>query len=161
MKNEYQVTKKLFRSWVTENMYKGMQLYINIGWAAFGILAVVLLIFSADSTLDYVLFGVMLVLGVYNAFLRIFLVSAVQYRRTAQVYGTENWTRTITFGDEKIYLTEGNASADFEYGDIIRIKEKDNNIWLTMKNRIVVRLYKDAFVDCGWEDCRAFIDEKR
>ena len=142
-------------------MYKGMQLYINIGWAAFGILAVVLLIFAANSTLDYVLFGVMLVLGVYNAFLRIFLVSAMQYRRMAQTYGTENWTRTILFGEEKITLSEGTMSADFEYGDILRIREKGNNIWLTMKNRTVIRLYKDAFADSSWEDCRAFIDEKR
>lgn len=161
MKNEYKVTKKLLRRWMTENMYKGVQLGMNIGWAVLGALCVVLMIFNAADVTDYVIYGALLVLCVYMAVLRIFPLTAVQYRRMAKIYGEENWTRTITFGDENITLSEGTISAAFEYKDIMSIREKDNSVWLNARNRTVLRLYKDAFVDGSWDECKELLHARK
>lgn len=161
MKNEYVVTKKLLRSWVTENMYKGMQLGFNIGWAAFALACLAMLIFAAKGAFDYFIYGALFVICAYNAYFRIFPVAAAQYRRMSKTYGTDNWTRTIEFGDERITLSEGTISAEYEYSDIVKIGEKDNIIRLTARNRTVLRLYRDAFVGGTWEDCRELINQRR
>lgn len=159
MKNQYKVTKKLLRQWMTENMYKGVQLGLNIGWAFFGVLCAVLLIVDAETMTDYIIYGALLALCLYMAVLRIFPLTAVQYKRMAKVYGEENWTRTIDFGEDCITLSEGTISARYEYKDIMSIREKGNSIWLTARNRTVLRLYKDAFVGGDWEQCKALLHE--
>lgn len=161
MKNEYKVTKKLLRQWMTENMYKGVQLGMNIGWAVLGVLCIVLMIFYAGSAADYALYGALLALCLYMAALRIFPLTAVQYKRMAKIYGEENWTRTIDFGEEHITLTEGTISAVFEYKDIMRIHEKGNKVWLTARNRTVLRLYKDAFIGGDWEECKTLLHDRK
>ncbi len=161
MKNQYKVTKKLLREWLTENMYKGFQLGLNIGWAALGIFSIFLMIFSCEDTADYVLFGVIIALCVYMCWLRIFPVTSVQYRRMAKIYGEENWVRTIDFGEDCITLSEGTISAAYAYKDIMSIREKGSRIWLTARNRTVLRLYKEAFIGGTWEECKALLISKR
>lgn len=161
MKNQYKVTKKLIRQWMTENMYKGVQLGLNIGWAVFGVLCILLLITDADTMTDYLLYGALLALCLYMAVLRIFPITSVQYKQMAKVYGEENWTRTIDFGEDCITLSEGTISASFQYKDIMSIREKGNKIWLKARNRTVLRLYKDAFIDGTWEECRELLHARK
>ena len=161
MKNEYKVTKKLLRRWMTENMYKGVQLGMNIGWAIFGVLCIVLLIVDAVTPTDHIIYGALLALCLYLAVLRIFPLTAVQYKRMAKTYGEENWTRTIDLGEDCITLSEGTISATYQYKDIMKIREKDNAVWLTARNRTVLRLYKDAFVDGTWEECRELLRDRK
>ncbi len=160
MKNQYKVTPKLLRQWLTENMYKGIQLALNIGWAVLGIFSIVMMIFASDSVDDYIVYGVILLLCVYMGWLRIFLLAAVQYKRMAKVYGEQQWTRTITFSEEGITLCEGTISASYRYEDIMSIREKENKIWLTARNRTVLWLYKDAFTDGSWEECRELLTQR-
>ncbi len=161
MKNEYKVTKPLLRRWMTENMYKGVQLGLNIGWAFFGVLCTVLLIVDAETVTDYIIYGALLALCLYMAVLRIFPLTAVQYKRMAKTYGEENWLRTIDFGEDCITLSEGTISAKYQYKDIMQIREKGNAVWLTARNRTVLRLYKDAFVDSSWEECEALLNDRK
>ena len=161
MKNQYKVTKKLLRQWMTENMYKGIQLGLNIGWAIFGVLCILLLIIDAETVTDYLIYGALLALCLYMAVLRIFPITSVQYKQMAKVYGEENWNRTIDFSEDCITLSEGTISASFQYKDIMSIREKDNKIWLKARNRTVLRLYKDAFVDGTWEDCKALLHDRK
>ncbi len=161
MKNEYKVTQKLLRQWLTENMYKGVQLGMNIGWAALGVLCTALMIFQSEGVADYILYGALLAFCLYMAVLRIFPITSAQYKRMAKMYGEENWTRTIDFGDECITLSEGTISAKYEYKDIMRIREKGNKIWLTARNRTVLRLYKDAFIGGNWEECKTLLHERK
>ena len=161
MKNQYKVTKKLLRLWMTENMYKGVQLGLNIGWAVFGVLCILLLITDAETMTDYLIYGALLALSLYMAVLRIFPITSAQYKQMAKVYGEENWTRTIDFGEDCITLSEGTISASFQYKDIMSIREKGNKIWLKARNRTVLRLYKDAFVDGTWEECRELLHDRK
>ncbi len=160
MKNQYKVTKKLLRQWLTENMYKGFQLGLNIGWAVLGVFSTGLLIFACESISDYVMFGAIIALCVYMVWLRIYPITSVQYRRMAKVYGEENWLRTYDFGEDCITLSEGTISARYSYSDIMSIREKGGRIWLTARNRTVLRLYEDAFIGGTWEDCKALLKEK-
>ena len=161
MKNEYKVTKSLLRRWMAENMYKGVQLGLNIGWAFFGVLCAVLLITDAESVSDYLIYGALLALCLYMVVLRIFPLTAVQYKRMAGIYGEENWIRTITFGEDCITLSEGTISASYQYKDIMKLREKGNAVWLTARNRTVLRLYKDAFIGSTWEDCRQLLLDRK
>ena len=151
--NEYQVTWKLYRSWAAENMAKGAQLVMMVIWCVIALLCLVLAI-AAESGFKS-LFFLLAVFGIYRAFFRIFVIAKSQYRRLASSYGKENWTRRIAFEDDSINLTEGNLSIHYAYSDIINIREKGNEICLDASDKTVLRLYRDAFVESSWEECRS------
>ena len=154
--NEYQVTWKLYRSWVAENMTKGARLVMMVAWCVITLLCLVLAI-TAESGFKS-LFFVLAVLGIYRAFFRSFVIAKSQYRRLALSYGKESWTRRIAFEDDGINLREGNLSLHYAYSDIINIHEKENEIRLDASDKTVLRLYKDAFVESSWNECRAKAD---
>lgn len=153
--NEYQVTWKRYRSWVAENMTKGAQLVMMIVWCVIALLCLVLAV-TAESGFKS-LFIFLGVFGIYRAFFRIFVIAKSQYRRLAQSYGKENWTRRISFGNDGIDLTEGNVSIHYAYSDIINIREKENEIRLDASDKTVLRLYRDAFVESSWDECKSRI----
>lgn len=93
--NEYQVTWERYRSWIAENMVKGTRLVMMIIWGVYTLLCLALMMID-NSTLKGMYF-VMVAFGIYRAFFRIFVIARSQYRRLAQSYGKENWTRRITF----------------------------------------------------------------
>lgn len=154
--NEYQVTWKLYRSWVAENMTKGARLVMMVVWCVITLLCLVLAI-TAESGFKS-LFFVLAVFGIYRAFFRSFVIAKSQYRRLALSYGKESWTRRIAFEDDGINLREGNLSLHYAYSDIINIHEKKNEIRLDASDKTVIRLCKDAFVESSWNECRAKAD---
>ncbi len=156
MKNEYQVTRQLCRTWVLENMSKPPWLPILILW---GLLAV-LCVWGMFSTPFPGLLGVLALFCLYRLFLRNLIISRRQYSRLAKTYG-ENWTRTICFEEDKLVVTEGNVSSlQLPYSDIVSIEEDGNKVRLVHKSKSVVRLYKDKFIDASWEECRTFLAAK-
>ena len=160
MKNEYTVTWELYRSWVTENMFRGVYLAMMLMWLALGIVLLVLA-FLVSSVIYKILCIFMCLFCVYRGLFRNYVLVHTHYRHLAKMYGGENWIRTVEISDNCITLSEGNNSAEFLYSDIADISEKDNKIWLKTKKRTVIRLYKDAFVSGSWEECRALLEEKR
>ena len=155
--NEYRVTWKVYRSWACENMLKGPRLVMAVIWCLMAVGFIVLGIVN-DLNLDILCFW-MAVFCIYRAFFRVFVLAKGQYRMLAKTYGGENWTRRIAFEEDGISLTEGNASVRYAYSDIVNIREKGNKIWLDAANKTVLRLYRDAFVESGWEECRHKLDE--
>ena len=151
--NEYQVTWKRYRSWAAENMVKGARLVMMIIWCVFALLCLALMMI--DNLAFRSLYFLLAALGIYRAFFRNFVIARSQYRRLAQNYGKENWTRRIAFEDDGITLTEGNLSFRYDYSDIINIREKGNKIWLDASNKTVLRLYRDAFVKSDWDECKS------
>lgn len=150
--NEYQVTWERYRSWVADNMVKGARLVMMVIWCVIALLCLVLGL-TAESGFKS-LFFVLAVFGIYRAFFRIFVIAKSQYRRLALSYGKENWTRRIVFEDDGITLSEGKASFHYDYSDIINIREKGNEIRLDASDKTVLRLYRDAFVESSWEECK-------
>lgn len=151
--NEYQVTWKLYRFWAAENMAKGARLVMMVIWCVIALLCLVLAIAAGSGFKS--LFFVLAVFGIYRAFFRIFVIAKSQYRRLALSYGNENWTRRIAFEDDGITLSEGKASFHYDYSDTVNVREKGNRIWLDASDKTVLRLYKDAFVESGWEECKS------
>ena len=151
--NEYQVTWERYRSWAVENMFKGARLVMMAVWCVFALLCLFLAAIEMSSLSGLYLF--LALFGIYRAFFRIFVIAKSEYRRLAQSYGKENWTRRIAFEDDGISLTEENISVRYAYPDIVSVREKGNKIWLDASNKTVLRLYKDAFVDSDWEECKS------
>ena len=151
--NEYQVTWERYRSWAVENMVKGAMLVMTVIWSMITLLCLALAMIAESGFKS--LFFVLAVFGIYRAFFRIFVITKSQYRRLALSYGKENWTRRIVFNDDGITLSEGKASFHYDYSDIVNIREKGNEICLDASDKTVLRLYRDAFVESSWEECRS------
>ena len=157
MKNEYCITWKLYRTWAIENMLKGAQFIFLIIWSIFGLGLLYLGLFDGFNILNILLAAFCF----YRAVLRNLLFAKKQYKALSTTYGRENWTRTITFEDDHITLTEGPISIQYKYTDITSIKEKNDKIWLIFNNNTVIRLYKSAFINTDWATCQTQIKEKR
>lgn len=156
--NEYQVTWKQYRSWVAENMVKGARLVMMIIWCLLAILCLALAVLAGSVTRR--LYVVLAVFSIYRAFFRIFIITRNQYRLLAKSYGGENWTRRIAFEEDDIILTEGNLTVRYDYSDIVGIREKGNKIRLDAADKTVLRLYRDAFVESDWEECKRKLQER-
>lgn len=157
MTNTYQITRKKYLSWGMENNFKGARLVLLILWCVFAILFGIL-DFIAEG---FIFYKLMIIFCLYRAFFRNIVIADAQYRRLTKVFHADNWTRTITFGKEDILFVEGTSKISFLYTDISNIYEKENKIRIDFSNKTVIRLYRDAFSDCTWEECRRRIEEKR
>lgn len=158
IKNEYSVTRQLCRTWLWENMRKPPMLVILIMWILIGLLVLWGMFYTPFTGL----FAILELFCLYRAFFRNLLFSRRQYNTLAQTYG-ENWLRTICFEEDKLVVTEGDVSVSslqLPYSDIVSIKEEGNKVWLILKTKKVIRLYKDKFVSASWEECRSFLEEK-
>ena len=157
MKNEYCITWKLYQSWAFENLLKGARLAFLIFWSLFGLI----LLWLGLSDGFNIFFIILAIYCFYRTLLRNFLFAKRQYQLLAKSYGKENWIRTITFEDECILLMEGPMSVQYQYADIVDIRERDNKIWLMFTNKTVIRLYKNTFVDSDWAECKTLLSAKR
>lgn len=159
MKNEYIVTWQLYRTWLWENMRKPLKCVFSVIWAAFTIWSIVMYLSLRFSALL-----IFVVFGVYRAFFRDLLLAKKRYNLLAQSYGGTNWTRIISFEEDRIVTTDeqskANASYQTYYTEIAQIKEKGNKVWLILKDKMVIRLYKDKFSGASWEECRTYLMEK-
>lgn len=155
IKNEYRVTWDIYKSWLSENRMKSPRLTFIIIWIIFGLVMTGMYVAFREA-----LYLLMLLLCIYRAFFRDILVTMRQYGLMAKTYGQKDWLRTIVFGEKQIISQEGQVSVNYEYSDISEMKEKDNKVWLIFRNKTVIRVYKDCFVDSDWEECRALIERK-
>jgi len=156
IKNEYRVTWKMYKSWLSENRLKSPRLVFAIIWIILGLAGAGMYVAYGSS-----LYLLMVLFCLYRAFLRDILITKRQYGFMARTYGRKDWLRTIILNEEQIISQEGKISVNYEYSDISELKEKDNKVWLIFKNKTVIRMYKDCFVDSDWEGCRSLIERKR
>lgn len=153
MKNEYTVTWELYRTWLLENMAKRKRLTLSAVWCALAVWCVLALWKTLPA------FALVLAaLCVYRAVGRDFVVAKKQYELQAKVCGGENWRRTIVLENDGIVISEGNICVRYGRADIVRIREKGDRIWLDMRDDMVVRMYRSAFSEGSWEECRAMLE---
>ncbi len=167
MKNQYTVNKDLVKSWAKE--------FIINGSASIIALAVQAIIFLCGAALIWMGFafnleskGIYLILGAYFIFYSIyrlffsrFVVWNKRYKQLSEIYGVNEWQRTIEFLDEEIALTEHNSTNKLQYKSIKTIKEHKDMVFIFLEGGASIRLYKNAFIDCTWEECKVFIESKR
>ena len=83
------------------------------------------------------------------------------YNRSALAYGTSEWTCTIELSDDDIIYTEHTTVVRYQYKNIVKIRDKKDSVMIFFNHGAAIILYKNAFVDCSWEDCKKLIAEKR
>lgn len=154
--NEFPVTWEVYRSWGLESALKGTRLKFAIIWILDAILMLGLSIWSGGNTILNVLF----IYCVYRAFFRWLVMTYFQYRALGEQYGTSSWMRRIYFEEEEIRVEECMITVKYAYSDVAKMEERGNKVWLHMKNKMVVRLYKDCFGDSSWEECRFILEQK-
>lgn len=142
MKNEYEVTEKLYMSWGIENMFKGIHLKFMIFWTVMAFLIFICCMIYGFE----ILFVFFIVYCLYRAFFHNIVLTKGQYKKLVQSLGKESWKRVVLFKDDCISVHDVNHTFDFSYLDITNIREKNNKIWLDTNKKTVIRLYKDAFV---------------
>lgn len=156
--NEYQVTWERYRSWIMERALKGAGLVFMVIWCAFALACLAFAVIGGTTFRLYFLF--LGAFAIYRAFFRTFVLAKKQYRMLVRSYGKENWTRRIAFEDDGINLTDAEkASLRYAYSDIVKVREKGNMICLDASDKSVLRLYKDAFVESDWEECKARLNK--
>lgn len=164
MKNEYKITKNLIKSWAKEYHLHGTA---NIVWFIVGCVLVVIgiagFIFSIMLHLDWLisyLYALITIVAFYKLFFARFVVWSKRYKLYSTTYGVTEWIRTTEFLEDEIVLTDHTSVSKLKYSNIEKIKEKNNIVIIFMNHNMALRLYKDAFVEGSWEECKEKIQSK-
>jgi len=165
MKNEYKITKDLIKSWAKEyHLYGAANILLFVFWCIAGVIGIWGMILSiaihAQWTIIY-LYALILVIAVYKLFIRRFVVWSRRYKVYSTTYGVAEWMRTTEFLDGEIVLTDHTSVSKFKYSNIQKIKDKNNVVIIIMNDNMALRLYKDAFVEGSWEECKGIIMKKK
>ncbi len=164
MKNEYKITKSLIMSWAKEYHIRGaLNVFLFIIWCVAGVIGTVGLIFyiALRNWLFVCLSALMLGIAVYKLFLSRFVVWSKRYQLYSTTYGVTEWMRTTEFLEDGIVVTDHTSVSRHSYSNIQKIKEKNNVVMIFLNNNMALRLYKDAFTEGSWEECKARILEKK
>lgn len=164
MKNEYKVTRDLMRSWAREyHLHGAASISLFVFWCAAGIIGiwgvVLSIVYHSDWTVTY-LYALAVVLAVFKLFFSRFFVLSRRYKLFSTTYGVTEWLRTTEFLNDEIVLTDHTSISKLKYGNIQKIKEKGNVVMLFMNNNMALRLYKDAFVEGSWQECKKIVLQK-
>ncbi len=162
MKNEYEVTWELYKEWLRENRRKKPRRTFLVIWIVMGLCFLGLCLWEwamgRGVGVAYMLAFALLCFN--RAFTRDWLLGKRQYAQMVKNCGQDRWIRTIEFREDMVLASDGNASVHWNYSDMESIREEGNHVWITLKNRLVIRLYKDKFVDADWERCRTMLAGK-
>ena len=164
MKNEYKITKDLIKSWAKEyHLHGTANIFLFILSCVVGVIGFFGLIFSVAMSLDWniiYLYALTLIIVIFKLFIQRFIVWSKRYKLYSTTYGVTEWMRTTEFLDDEIVLTDHTSVTKFKYSNIQKIKEKGNVVMIFMNNNMALRLYKDAFVEGSWEECKRILFEK-
>jgi hypothetical protein len=79
----------------------------------------------------------------------------------SKTYGVSEWIRSAEFTQDGILLSDHNSVVTLQYKNIQKIIEKKDVVMIFFNNNAAVRLYKDAFVEGSWEECKEFLHAGR
>ena len=163
MKNQYKITKKLINSWAKEyHLYGIANIALFILWCVLGIIGIAGLIFSISLNTDWLtiyLYAIFTVVAIFKLFVSRFVIWSKRYKVYSTTYGVTEWIRTTEFLDNEIVVTDHTSVSKFKYTNIKKIKEKNNIVMIFMNNNMALRLYKDAFIEGSWEECKEKIND--
>ena len=165
MKNEYKITKALMKEWAREyHLDDARNIFLFILWCfmgIFGIAGFFLCIQLDIAPLITFLYAFIFLVSIYKLLFSRFVIWARRYKLYAKTYGVTEWIRTTEFTDTAIITTDHTSTNKFLYTNVKRIKEVGNLVIITMNNYINLRIYKDAFVEGSWPECKKLILEKK
>jgi hypothetical protein len=163
MKNEYTVNKELMRSWARQrNFGSGADMGLFVLWvitAVCGVAGTVKFCISSGKITDLVISLWLVGIAVYKLFFSKYFVWNKRFDQLSKSYGMSKWQRSTEFLDNEVKLSENSSSVSFKYSQIKKLKEKGNLVMLFLDNGLAVRIYKYAFVDGSWEECKKLLVE--
>lgn len=149
-------------SWGKEYYLQGTaNIILFILWCVVGVIGIGLIVlysFIGGDWMDWYLSILFLLLSIFKLFFSRFVVWAKRYKLYSNTYGVTEWIRTTVFLDDEIVLTDHTSVSKLKYSNIKKIKEKNNTVMIFMNNNIALRLYKNAFVEGSWEECKEKIN---
>ena len=158
MKNEYKITKKLMMSWAKEYHLHGTANIILFAlWCIIGLIGLgLIIIFSVigGDWRDWYISVLFLFASIFRLFFLRFVILSKRYKLYSTTYGVNEWMRTTEFLEDEIVLTDHTSVSKLKYTNIKKIKEKNNIVMIFMNDNMALRLYKDAFVEGSWEECK-------
>ena len=158
MRNEYKVTKRELMSWAKEYYLPGAaNIILFIFWILVGLMGLSTLILFILAGSDWTYFfmsGLLLLVSVFKLFFSRFLVYSNRYKLCSKTYGVTEWVRSTEFADDAIIISDHTSVSRLRYENIKNIKEKNNVVMIFFNNNLALRLYKDAFVEGTWEECK-------
>ena len=165
MKNEYKITKQLVMSWAKEYHLSGVaDIIAFVSLCILALCGLTLLTVNAAFGADWLhwfLSILFLTLAVYKLGFQRLVIWANRYKLSARTYGVSEWIRTTEFTEDEIIFTDHTSVNRFKYSNIKKIKEKNNVVMIFFNTNFAIRLYKDAFVDGSWEECKELLNSKQ
>ena len=164
MKNEHKITKELMMSWAKEYfLFRARDIILAILWSIVGLcgfIPLMALVLVGGDLIDWILSIVLIILAAYKLFIGRFVYISKRYKMFAKTYGVDEWLRTIDFLEDEIVLTDHTTVNKLQYHNIKKVIEKGNVVLILMNDNIAFRLYKDAFVEGSWEECKELLNSK-
>ena len=181
MKNEYTITKRLMKSWEKGWWFNSATNTTFLIFSCFfGALFFVLpqmfihyLGYYASLKSLYTALWVICHVGTLFLILYIPYVPRINYAnpsssnhqhnhyKTCSInYCTKRWKRSIELTENEITVYDHNSVLKFEYSAIKRIKERRRLAIIFLKSGFEIRLYKKAFVEGSWGECKSLISRK-
>ena len=158
MKNEYKITKKEMMSWAKEcHLHGTVNIILFALWCIVGLIGlewITRCFFFGGGWIDWYFSVLFLFVSIFKLFFSPFVVCAKNYKLYSTTYGVTEWMRTTEFLEDEIVLTDHTSVNKLKYSNIKKIKEKNNIVMIFMNDNIALRLYKDAFVEGSWEECK-------
>ncbi|MBO5869670.1 MAG: YcxB family protein [Clostridia bacterium] len=164
MKNEFKVNKEKMMSWAKEFYLHGTaNIILFILWCFVGLCGlcqVVLYSIYGGDWINWYIAIIFLLLSVYKLFFERFVVISRRYKLYSKTYGVTEWIRTVEFADEEIIITDHSSVSKHKYENIKKIKEKNDVVMIFINNNMAIRIYKNAFVEGSWEECKEMLKAK-
>lgn len=167
--NEYTVTKDLYMKWSKDDRKSGLSLKITILWGVIVlILTVATIIYMAsakgsshasDVKWVIVLEAAMIAFCVYQLFFRWKNAASAMYDKIGVQIGY-NWTRTMDFRQDALYIREGEFEVNYPYSEIVSVRSKGNEILLETDKKLILHAYKERFVQGDYARFKRFIESK-
>lgn len=175
MKNEYRITKRLMRSWAKGWWFNSTANTVSLIFFCFYailffILPQLFIHYSGcKETLEELYFKIFSTCHTFAllVILCIPLLSLMnssqynkQYKTCSKNYCAKKWQRVIEFTEDEIIVDDQYSVSKFEYSTIKRVKEKRKMVIIFLKSGFEIRLYKNAFAEGSWEECKKMISRK-
>lgn len=167
MKNQYIVDKKLMMSFAKEyhmprTVVDTIGFVLSCSLAAIGLVSVFCGIFFRVSNGLFWYIGILSsAVAIYKFFIQRYVIWSGRYKLLSKTYGVSSWLRTIEFSDEEIVFTDHNSVSRHKYQNVLKIKEKGNAVLIYVNHGMAIRIYKDAFIEGSWDECKTLLETKR
>ena len=165
MKNEYKVTKKLMLSWGKEYyLFGAANVVLFILWVVAGLVGlanIVIGILLEGAWKNLCLGIVLLLLALFKLLVSRYIAWYERYKLYAGMYGVSEWMRTTDFAQDGITLADHTSLTKVRYENVKKIKEKGNVVMIFLSHGLAIRLYKDAFTEGTWDECKELISTLR